>query len=38
MTRAADKQASQPDDAGAADSGEAGCRAGSKPVGERLQA
>jgi energy-coupling factor transport system ATP-binding protein len=34
-THAADLQASQPDDAGAARTGEAGCRAGSVPAGER---
>jgi formylmethanofuran dehydrogenase subunit A len=34
-THAADLQASQPDDAGAARSGEAGCRAGGSPADER---
>jgi energy-coupling factor transport system ATP-binding protein len=34
-THASDLQASQPDDAGAARSGEAGCRAGGEPAGER---
>ncbi len=38
MTYAAFDQASQLDDSGAAQSGEAGCRAGSKPEGERRQA
>ncbi len=35
MTHAADLQARQPDDAGAARSGEAGCRAGGEPAAER---
>jgi energy-coupling factor transport system ATP-binding protein len=37
-THASDLEASQPDDAGAAHSSEAGCRAGGMPAGERRSA
>ncbi len=38
MNHAASNQASQLDDSGATRFGEAGCRAGSKPEGERRHA